>query len=658
MATRSDARVSTGTQSGSPDSQLFTDALLTASRGTSSSDTANGSVSKGTSRQKTDSGDASGSTQSGSGPVANSQVHSQEPDLSQQVSTPHATPLPSPALLSPQMPISWSVHFPDVSPTITGASSQDIVATASTKQSGETSGRPTGFSGAAQMAVSNEGLSLPLKAIDSTGAQDGGKALAKGPVAAMAMSNADLSFPLKAIDSTGTQDGGKAPAKGSVAAMAMSNADLSFPLKAIDSTGTQDEGKGPAKGSVAAIAMSNADLSLPLNAIDSTGTQDGGKAPAKGAVAAMAMLNADSSLPLKAIDSTGTQDEGKAPAKGAVACEPIKDSPAEAQQQKSAPNDAVSRSSTPSPADAAAGQMATLVEENGQAFVTGSGNSGSLGSGSVVKPMASVVKQAGPIGLSDAAGAKSTSDGLAAAKQQAKPISSERGTATNPAQAQTSVDQKQDGNASQVQGAGSAQIDLGDRSGATFAHAQSSVSGSAQQPAATTAGGVGSTAKTPSNTAVSHAAEPQIAPVINSARLIQNMGQTEMRVGMRSSEFGNISISTSVTRNLISAQLSVDHSELARTIAASLPEMQARLGGSQAVAVRIDMNGAATGQGSDSFSGLAGGNSNQSREDRQQAGNPARSYAGNVSADLQIMPGAAAGATNEMRLSSRLDIRV
>ena len=624
MATRSDARVSTGTQSGSPDSQLFTDALLTASRGTSSSDTANGSVSKGTSRQKTDSGDASGSTQSGSGPVANSQVHSQEPDLSQQVSTPHATPLPSPALLSPQMPISWSVHFPDVSPTITGASSQDIVATASTKQSGETSGRPTGFSGAAQMAVSNEGLSLPLKAIDSTGAQDGGKALAKGPVAAMAMSNADLSFPLKAIDSTGTQD----------------------------------EGKGPAKGSVAAIAMSNADLSLPLNAIDSTGTQDGGKAPAKGAVAAMAMLNADSSLPLKAIDSTGTQDEGKAPAKGAVACEPIKDSPAEAQQQKSAPNDAVSRSSTPSPADAAAGQMATLVEENGQAFVTGSGNSGSLGSGSVVKPMASVVKQAGPIGLSDAAGAKSTSDGLAAAKQQAKPISSERGTATNPAQAQTSVDQKQDGNASQVQGAGSAQIDLGDRSGATFAHAQSSVSGSAQQPAATTAGGVGSTAKTPSNTAVSHAAEPQIAPVINSARLIQNMGQTEMRVGMRSSEFGNISISTSVTRNLISAQLSVDHSELARTIAASLPEMQARLGGSQAVAVRIDMNGAATGQGSDSFSGLAGGNSNQSREDRQQAGNPARSYAGNVSADLQIMPGAAAGATNEMRLSSRLDIRV
>ncbi len=77
------------------------------------------------------------------------------------------------------------------------------------------------------------------------------------------------------------------------------------------------------------------------------------------------------------------------------------------------------------------------------------------------------------------------------------------------------------------------------------------------------------------------------APAVNSARLIQRIGEAEIRVGMRSSDFGDVSISTLATHNSISAQISLDHADLAKAIAAHLPEVQARLGASQTVDVRI-----------------------------------------------------------------------
>jgi len=76
------------------------------------------------------------------------------------------------------------------------------------------------------------------------------------------------------------------------------------------------------------------------------------------------------------------------------------------------------------------------------------------------------------------------------------------------------------------------------------------------------------------------------APAVNSARLIQRIGEAEIRVGMRS-DFGDVSISTLATHNSISAQISLNHADLAKAIAAHLPEVQARLGASQPVDVRI-----------------------------------------------------------------------
>ena len=94
-------------------------------------------------------------------------------------------------------------------------------------------------------------------------------------------------------------------------------------------------------------------------------------------------------------------------------------------------------------------------------------------------------------------------------------------------------------------------------------------------------------------------------------------------------------------RDLISAQISLEHGELARTLAAHLPEMQARLGGNQPMDVRIDMNGQATGQGTGTSAGMSNGSADPSRSGRQQTGNTTSSQSGNGVAEQGISIAAA-----------------
>jgi hypothetical protein len=77
---------------------------------------------------------------------------------------------------------------------------------------------------------------------------------------------------------------------------------------------------------------------------------------------------------------------------------------------------------------------------------------------------------------------------------------------------------------------------------------------------------------------------------INSARLIQTMSESEMRVGMHSAEFGDISIRTSVSQQQLTAQISVDHSELGSAISAHLPSLQSKLGSEFGLHASIDVN--------------------------------------------------------------------
>lgn len=89
---------------------------------------------------------------------------------------------------------------------------------------------------------------------------------------------------------------------------------------------------------------------------------------------------------------------------------------------------------------------------------------------------------------------------------------------------------------------------------------------------------------------------------INTAKLIQNMSESEMRVGMHSAEFGDISIRTLVSQQQMTAQISVDHGDLGRAISAHLPAMQEKLGGELGLRAMVEVSHSGM-----SFSGERGG---------------------------------------------------
>jgi hypothetical protein len=315
---------------------------------------------------------------------------------------------------------------------------------------------------------------------------------------------------------------------------------------------------------------------------------------------------------------------------------------------------------TPDPSELATGlsvpgatadQLVALIQPGGGLLVAAQASASSVSPAAVAKPSVIAVangKDGANNAINDATGSKQHAQ--ATPELTASPTGSQ-GTAQ-------SGDQSQGDASQQGQSAAPAQVNFANHTIAAVDHGQNAAVAAPLQTAATPAGVTVHTAKTADLAAPATIALPQAVPVINTAKLIQSMGQSEMRVGMRSNDFGNISISASTTRDLISAQISLDHGELARTLAAHLPEMQARLGGNQAVDVRIDMNGQAMGQGAGSSPGMTNGSPDESRGDRQQKRGATSSqsvdgFAGRGS------PIAAAGLpSGEGRIDARLDIRV
>jgi hypothetical protein len=94
--------------------------------------------------------------------------------------------------------------------------------------------------------------------------------------------------------------------------------------------------------------------------------------------------------------------------------------------------------------------------------------------------------------------------------------------------------------------------------------------------------------------------EGAVTTAINSAKLIQAMGQTEMRVGLHTTEYGDISIRTSVSQQQMQAQISLDHSELSQAIAAHISSVQTKLGDEHGIQASIQINNQGTSYSSDS----------------------------------------------------------
>jgi len=59
--------------------------------------------------------------------------------------------------------------------------------------------------------------------------------------------------------------------------------------------------------------------------------------------------------------------------------------------------------------------------------------------------------------------------------------------------------------------------------------------------------------------------------------LVQGINHSEFRIGMQSEEFGKIDIRTNLARNEVTARISVEHSAIAKVLAAELPALYDRL---------------------------------------------------------------------------------
>ena len=134
---------------------------------------------------------------------------------------------------------------------------------------------------------------------------------------------------------------------------------------------------------------------------------------------------------------------------------------------------------------------------------------------------------------------------------------------------------------------------------------------------------VTATVQAPHQPVQADAVEGTASSGINTASLIQKMSETEMRVGMHSAEFGDISIRTSVSQQLMTAQISVDHGDLGKAISAHIPAMEAKLGGELGLRALVEVN-----PGGMQFSGERGSSSPRDQKTvapALQMGHPAAS---------------------------------
>jgi flagellar hook-length control protein FliK len=65
--------------------------------------------------------------------------------------------------------------------------------------------------------------------------------------------------------------------------------------------------------------------------------------------------------------------------------------------------------------------------------------------------------------------------------------------------------------------------------------------------------------------------------LLSTAKLLERMGETELRLGIRGGELGSVDIRTSMAHNQFTAQISVERGDLGRAMAADLPNLESRL---------------------------------------------------------------------------------
>lgn len=142
---------------------------------------------------------------------------------------------------------------------------------------------------------------------------------------------------------------------------------------------------------------------------------------------------------------------------------------------------------------------------------------------------------------------------------------------------------------------------------------------------------------------------------VSSAQLIQSVRHSEMRLGMQSEEFGSMSISTSLSKQVLSAQISTEHAELGRALMVHLPAMEQKLSTAYGVPAKVEVHG-----GTSSLNTSTDTSSRQQPQGGRKQGSGGGSPAVSLSTD-RLLPVAGASypaQPADLATVSRLDIRI
>jgi hypothetical protein len=146
--------------------------------------------------------------------------------------------------------------------------------------------------------------------------------------------------------------------------------------------------------------------------------------------------------------------------------------------------------------------------------------------------------------------------------------------------------------------------------------------------------------------------DPSVAyptSMVQSAKLVERIGEAELRLGIRSGEFGSVDIRTSMIRNQFTAEISVERGELGRVMAAELPGLQSRLAEQRVPVTSITLQN------------HAGDPSTASEQQKPRDGHQlyaASSGSGREESGRQEGPISAALAVKKSSAASRLDIHM
>ncbi len=133
-------------------------------------------------------------------------------------------------------------------------------------------------------------------------------------------------------------------------------------------------------------------------------------------------------------------------------------------------------------------------------------------------------------------------------------------------------------------------------------------------------------------------------PLIQSAKLLERMGEAELKLGIRAGEFGSVDIRTSMVRNQFTAEISVERGELGRVMAADLPGLQNRLSEQRVPLANIILQN------------HAGSHSSASEQQKPREGQPVYAANSRIAREESSMPAWTARETAVPE--SRLDIHI